>query len=128
MAPRYIPANANNDKSAKALGQMSFSTKAAAPLNIKVMASIQGRIQAVKSLSGHDILVHNQGVIPVQAAGNWNKVVVTLDGNVTEMDRDFVLLVTPAEAVMTPRVYYEVIDKGYLGGLRGLRLIFGDRC
>ncbi len=105
VAPRYVPSTDNDPKSSK-LANMTFSNSAPAPMNIKTIVAIQGGIKSIESLSGHKIVVESKGQIPEKPT--WTRAVVSLDGNVTQMDRDFVLLITPIEAVMTPRVYYEV--------------------
>ncbi|XP_021948454.1 von Willebrand factor A domain-containing protein 5A [Folsomia candida] len=117
VAPRYVPPS-DHDQKSDDLANMTFSSTSPAPLNIKVVACIQGEIKSADSLSSHKILVKSKGTIPEQPG--WNKAVVTLVGNVTEMDRDFVLLVTPLEAVMKPRVYYEILENGSLAAMTHL--------
>lgn len=90
VAPRYVPGSETDQRSTDLAG-MSHSADPPAPLSIKVVAAIQGGIKAVRSLSHHKIRVESRGPIPERIG--WTKAVVTLVDHVTEMDRDFVLLV-----------------------------------
>lgn len=50
-------------------------------------------------------MIESKGVSPNNA--NWTQAAVSLQSKTTDMDRDFVLLVEPAEA-HKPRLYIEV--------------------
>ena len=76
-----------------------------APVSIRTNVSIEGGIKSVESPT-HRIVVSNQGPVPGKLG--WTKVTVELSrGQTTDMDRDFVLLVTPEEP-HKPRLYLEV--------------------
>jgi hypothetical protein len=109
VAPRYTPAASGvyegTRKSKLAKMQSSISSNSnSVPMSIKVIVSIQGEIKEIKSHT-HSIVTENTGPIPNNL--NWHKWIVTLDGNTTQMDRDFVILVTPKEP-FKPRLYSEV--------------------
>jgi len=75
-----------------------------APLTIRVNVSLQGAIKSIESPT-HKMDTVEKGPIPEKS--NWTRGVVELNGKTTDMDRDFVLLVTPQD-VHVPRLYSEV--------------------
>ena len=75
-----------------------------APLTIRVNVSLQGAIKSIECPT-HSVKTVEQGPIPEKS--NWTRGIVELTGKTTDMDRDFVLLITPEE-VHIPRLYSEV--------------------
>lgn len=77
-----------------------------APLSIRVNVSIQGNIKSIESPS-HQIKTLEMG--PISGKTNWTRGIIELAGKTTDMDRDFVLCVTPEDPHI-PRLYLEVIE------------------
>lgn len=104
--PRQTTKIGNNGRNSPELGSIQeMVDEPLAPLSIKVIASIQGVIKSV-SCSTHDVVVESKGEIAQRPS--WHKSIVTFDGLTTDMDRDFILLITPDEPIK-PRLYAEVI-------------------
>ncbi|CAG7721881.1 unnamed protein product [Allacma fusca] len=105
VAPRYVPKRLDDEKS-EDLKKMQFSESSPAPITIKVNVSIQGEIKTIESPT-HKITVSSQGPIPTKE--NWTKAAIELSGKTTDMDRDFVLLITPTDT-HKPRLYLEKLE------------------
>ena len=105
VAPRYVSPSEKSDPKAQELAHMTFSYKSPAPLSIKVAACFQGQLQSIESPT-HKIKVDGPKKM-AEKQGNWFKGDITLDAHTTDMDRDFVLIITPEEHIK-PRLYSEV--------------------
>ena len=91
-----------------------FSSDSPAALSIRVSVSIQGAIKSIESLT-HQVEILDMPLIEGKA--NWTRKCVELLGvTIDDMDRDFVLLVTP-EDYHVPCLYSEVTIKLYSQGL-----------
>ncbi|XP_021950085.1 von Willebrand factor A domain-containing protein 5A [Folsomia candida] len=88
--------------------ELQMTEESVAPLSIKVIASMQGKIKSVESPS-HKIVVEHKGEILQKPM--WYKSIATLEGLTTEMDRDFVLFIKPEESIKA-RLYAETLPNG----------------
>jgi hypothetical protein len=81
-----------------------------------VNVSLQGGIRTIESPT-HQVVVSEKDVISEKPS--WTRALVQLVGDTTDMDRDFILLITPEE-IHKPRVYIEVGRSLYLTNFQSL--------
>ena len=103
IAPRYTPPT-EDTFAAKALAGIKYTHDSPAPMVISTEVWSKSAVKSLNSLS-HSITKENS-----RREGGMHAIKSTLSGNVSDMDRDFVLMIE-SESIHDPAVYLERSSK-----------------
>ena len=114
IAPRYSPQKntcpgSSDDESSQDISNIPYSYNSPAPLDVQVSVIMKSRIKDVTSPS-HNICKQEGG--PKFSNGSFVEKISLAGGKITEMDRDFIVLIDCADT-QKPVAFVEKSQNGY---------------